>query len=226
MKNPFKWGLFATMSLFISCSGANFLDTDISEGGTALSGPEEQVEIPSASFFAEEKILDETGFRANYNWKAEVSESWIELLNDSDINLSGVSKTYVIPFFAEDNPAALPRTATLEIKSGEKTLKIEIIQKAFEPVISIESPSVISVPCEGGEYTAVISSNTTWEASVAPGSTADVNLLLSHGVKSGEILIKVGSNLDEDEGKSATIVISADGCDDLTITINQAKYKA
>lgn len=226
MKNPFKKGLFAVLSLFVSCSGANFLDTDISEGGTSLSGPKEQVEIPSASFFAAEKILEGAVFRANYNWKAEVSESWIELINDSDINLSGVSKTYVIPFRAEDNPSPLPRTATLEIKSGGKTLKIEITQKDFSPSIALKSSSEISVPCEGGEYTAVISSNTSWIASVAPESTANVNLLLSHGMKSGEIWIKVGSNLDEDAGKSATIVISADGCDNLTITIKQAKYKA
>lgn len=215
----------AAMLLAVSCSEGNFLDTDMSEGGVNVSALLSELNIPSASFLQSEPVSGSLEFFSNYNWKAEVLQNWIGISNESDINLSGVTKAYSIPFQAEDNTGSTPRTATILISSSDKRLELKITQEAFKPTLLLASAAEVTVPCEGGEYEAEITSNTSWSVRTADGASAEITLISSNGVKSASFRFKVGSNLDENEDKTATIVISAPGCEDIAITVKQARYR-
>lgn len=215
----------AAMLLAVSCTKGNFLDTDMSEGEVSVSAPLSELNIPSASFLQSEPVSGSLEFFSNYNWKAEVLQNWIGISNESDINLSEVTKSYSIPFTAEDNTGSTPRTATILISSSDKRLEIKVTQEAFKPNLQLASAAEIAVPCEGGEYEAEITSNTNWNVRTADGASAEVTLISSNGVKSASFRFRIGSNLDETGDKTATLVISAPGCEDIAITVKQARYK-
>ena len=98
---------------------------------------------------------------------------------------------------------------------------MELIQKAFTPVVTVENVSY-NIPDIGEDLSIYVRSNCAWTARLKEGSTADLTISNGSGFKSDSLKISVNSNMDVASGKEAVILISADGlAEDVELSIAQ-----
>ena len=133
-----------------------------------------------------------------YSWKAESDNEWIVIESKT-----GIAGTKELSFKVESNDAEKEREGTIVVKNSNYNLcsELYVIQKAFEPKISIE-PKTLNFASDGGMQEVAITSNFEYEVTVS------VDWLAYTETDDG-IVVTV-SNYTEIDERSADITISSE----------------
>lgn len=220
--------LAASLAMVVlGCTQGSILDSDMSEAEAKLSVDKDVIEVEAATFYEDQFISDSLIVTANRSWSLNfVSEvPWLEISQTSGINLGKVTKDWPITLAFGDNTDQQERSLELSVSIEGKRVLVPVIQKAFSPVFETDSPTSYNLPETGGEITLNVRSNCTWTAKVAESSSAKVTFdngeTLAQRTKSGSLTLSVEANTDFTERKEATIILSADGVEDITVSLTQ-----
>lgn len=227
--NKTKLILFAASvsTVIFGCARGSLLDSDMSQADALLSIDKEAIEVEAASFHEGETISESFIVTASRSWSmASVPEvSWLSLSQTSGMNLGKVKKEWPISLTFEDNTASQERSLDLSITIDGKRVLVPVLQKAFSPVLTLESSASHNLPEVGGEVTLNVRSNSIWTAKVDESSSAKVTF--KNGEKSDQreksdtLTLVVKANTDTQGGKEATIILSTDGAEDVTVNLTQ-----
>ncbi len=223
MKSKFKFSLLACLALAFSACSTENNPPFVAEMSVT---PSEPINLPSEA---------ETGVKASFTVSS--NESWgIRVLDDSGVeaewlelsvyeytNMSGRIEDITVYVTVEDNTVNQARSATIVITSEKCEKRVTLTQSSAVYYLRTTTVSPVSVGCAGGEARVAVESNTDWTAAIADGATADVTLGTTSGNGTGEIVLTFGANEDIAARKTATLVISADGCDDVTVVLEQER---
>lgn len=217
----------------LGCAQGSFLDSDMSEAEALLSTDKAQIEVEGASFYTDESVTDAFSVISSRSWSLLTKESedilsdeaevpWMTISSRNGMNLGKVTKNWPVTLSFSDNPDMVnARNAYIHLTIEGEDMVLPVVQKAFEPVLAIESESTYELPEVGDTITLAVRSNSTWTAEVDPASTASVTLGAEGGAKSGELTVIVKANADIQSGKQATIVLSSSGTEDVAVNITQ-----
>lgn len=212
--------------LLVSCNG-NFLDTPVADPQDTFSARAEEISVEAASFYEMDLVTGFVRFTSSLSWRASLPEGceWMEINGrEEELNLSGQAREYEVQLILNDNLSSEERSGSVTIHTGIGEKKVRIRQEALSPVLSLVSPEIVNVPCDGGDVEITVRSNVEWRVSVGEGATAIVTPEITEGYKTYGFSLNVFPNVDEENGKTATIIISAEGCESVSVVINQAKY--
>lgn len=215
----------AVVPLFlVSCSGASFLDSNYREDAL-LSVDRQSLEVEAASFVSEETVCDTVTVSSSRSWSLgkEESSEWLRTSADCGINPGGILKEWSIEVQFEDNPLPSVRTTQLSFTIDGKEVRVPVRQKAFTPVLEVNSPLLWNLPDTGGVIKLDIRSNCLWSVSVTDDSDALLTLPSNNGAKSCSYSLSVGQNKDISSTKEATVVFSAADASDVQVKIIQDK---
>ena len=214
--------LAASIMVASSCT-QSLLDSNLSENDSILSLDKTAIEVEAASFHADENVTENFSVISSRSWSlAPVVESpWLGISRDFGLNLGKVNKTWPVDLSFEDNTLSEDRQVDLSISIEGDRILLPVIQKGFKPVLTLESENSFTIPEVGDTVTVLIKSNCKWTARLAESSTALVTLSSAEGYKSDSLNVFVKANSDTHSAKEATIVLSAEGAEDVTIAIAQ-----
>jgi len=214
-----------TLMAVTGCTQGNLLDSDLSEADAALNMDKTEVRVEGASYVEGESITDTLWVRSNRSWSLEAEEgaSWFTVSRNSGINLGKVTKEWPVVFTFEENLNPQERTANVHLTIDGETVTVPVIQGEFIPVLEIESEYDYELPETGGEIEIEVVCNNNWTAIVDGESTAEVILSAAEGYKSNCLYIEVSATYDAKTDKSAKVILSAPGSEDVEIHITQAK---
>ena len=214
-----------TLMAVVGCTQDNLLDSDLSEADAALNMDKTEIRVEGASYVEGESIIDTLWVRSNRSWSLEAEEnaSWFTISRNSGINLGKVTKEWPVVFTFEENLNPQERTANVHLTIDGETVTVPVIQGKFIPVLEIESEYDYELPETGGEIEIEVVCNNNWTATVDGESTAEVILSAAEGYKSNCLYIEVSATYDAKTDKSAKVILSAPGSEDVEIHITQAK---
>ena len=152
---------------------------------------------------------------ANCSWSISYSASWLTVTP-----LSG-SNNETVKVSADKNSTGQERTVTLTIEGGNAPTKNVVVTQGKgteEPVVKTLSSNTTSLSFEAKEEskTFTISSNTNWTISKPDWCTLSV----SSGDGNADVVVTVAENPNKEQ-RSGQIVISGEGTNSITISINQ-----
>ena len=171
-------------------------------------------------------VTDTLFVTSNRSWSVvrDSDEPWLSFGVAEHLNLSKARETAQLIFSLDGNLLKKDRSASFKIVSGEDARTVIVTQRAIVYRLSVDGPrSFVDIPDTGGSLTVKILSNTQWHAEVAAGATADVTLPETVGEGDSDLEIVVGPNIDRSEGKTATVVITAEDCEPVEILLEQVK---
>jgi len=172
-------------------------------------------------------LADTLRVTANRSWSAAVREGadWLTIDATGYQNFGQVTEVAALPFRASDNSGDVPRTAKLVIYSGGASVSVSIIQDAWSPRLMVTTPfsAFYGIKAAGDEILLDIVSNTSWQLKNDPNDEASLSYNMMSGEYSASVLVTVAPNMDKTAGKTATISISADGCQTIDIPVKQNK---
>ena len=184
--------LFATIGLiFTACEGGL---GDEANGGTP-STP--KIELAQQSIEVEfEPAEYEVAVTSPYSWEATTKNDWIVVESET-----GIAGNEVLIFSTKRNEEEKERKGTITLKNSDYNLIAElyVIQKAFEPKITIE-PDNLTFAVEGGTQEITITANFEYKF-----STQDNWLTIK---KSQNGITITAPNNAEFENRSAEITFS------------------
>ena len=167
--------------------------------------------------------------RANQSWGANVVDDageevdWITLSAYDHLNLSGTSDDTTLEIGVGNNRINRPRNALLRITSANCETSVEIRQKAAVYFLEVEGAATRNIDCGATTVPLSIRCNTRWNAVIKEGATASVSLDVSSGEGDGELSVSFGANEDTKDEKTASIILSAEDCDDIEIQFIQSR---
>ena len=222
MKNKSLMLLAASMTVTVSCT-LSIWDSNLAENESILNFDKTSVEVEAASFHADEKVTDTVIVTASRSWSlAPVVESpWLSVSRDNGLNLGKVRKEWPVIMSFEDNTLSEERLVDLSVSIEGDRVLLPVKQKAFTPVLTLKSESIFNIPEVGDTVTLEIRSNSRWTARVEESSTAKLSLSASEGYKSGSLYVVIQANSDTKSSKEATVVLSAEGVEDVNVSITQ-----
>lgn len=171
-------------------------------------------------------VTDTIQVTSNRSWSVvrDGNENWLSFVKAEHLNLSGAEETSAIVIKLDANLMQKDRSAGFKVVCENGSRSVVVTQRAIVYRLSVEGPrSFVDVPDTGDTLSVKILTNTSWHAAVEAGSTADIILPEEEGEGDSEFLIVVGSHTDRSEGKTATVVISVEGCTPVEIFIEQMK---
>lgn len=215
------------IALAVSCSG-NFLDTPLPANVFAPEIRTAPENLCSMKFSEDESIMTSIVFSSCSSWKAVLPSDcgWLRSDIESDLNFSKTPREYTLRLDADENLSGSDRSAVVVINTSEGDLSIPVTQQKCTPTLELISPQELQLPCDGVDVTIDIRCNVDWNALVAGGASASVEFVCASGSRSGAVRLRVNPNLDASRTKTATIIVRAEGCEDLYVSITQAKYTA
>lgn len=141
---------------------------------------------------------------SNGDWQLIGKQSWC---HPSIINGKNGD---VVTFISDPNPEIENRNTTFSFVCGNKTVKLNIIQKKHNVIELYEND--ITVPREGGSVTLRISSNTSYEYTLPEDSRSWITVeepVKSRGLDLSLVTLKVSEN-DKYSYRKANIVFKAE----------------
>ena len=233
MLKQFKSAILLPAVLLLSLTGC--LERQFAESEAVLSPGVEEIVVPADMYEGPGLVADTLVVTSNRSWAAALQSNvdWVEIGTDESLNISQVMEDVRIPLKFKDNDTESARSVVLRLTSEAGYRDVTIRQKAirYRLALSEGSDSRIvagktsyesSVICEPDTCVLCLNSNTAWTARILEGNTADVKLDVTSGEGIGKVKVIFGENEDPDSGKQATVVVSADGCDDIRVAVNQA----
>lgn len=91
------------------------------------------------------------------------------------------------------------------------------VQASTKP--SLSAQAAYSVNADATSVDVAVTSNTSWTATASEGATLDK----ANGENDGTIKVTFAANEDTENAKVYTVTLKANGCEDVVVTINQAK---
>ena len=171
-------------------------------------------------------VTDTLLVTSNRSWSVvrDGNESWLSFVKAEHLNLSQAEETSAIVLNLDANLMQKDRSASFKVVNENGSRSIVVTQQAIVYRLSVEGPrSFVDVPDTGDTLSVKILTNTSWHAAVVAGSTADIILPEEEGEGDSTFLIVVGPHTNRSEGKTATVVISVEGCTPVEIFIEQMK---
>ena len=163
---------------------------------------------------------------SNRSWKIEMPEScdWIsadplaggeEGKNAVDVQVTLTIAAYNLMDAREYTLYVVPDDPQADL------VPLVIVQSGAPASISVSSPNPVDdIANSGADVVIEVLSNTAWTAVVKDGGSASVTLDKTAGSGNGSITATVAENKSL-EAVSATVVISAAGCTDIEVVLNQ-----
>ena len=206
--------------LVLSCNQGSILDSDFAKADACLDLGTEVVEVDPASFHADSSVTEIIKITSSRSWSLAINDDvpWLETSHTSGINIGKVLKEWPVTLTFEDNQTE-SRETTINVTVEGNSVVLPVRQKKFEPVLTLESPASYHLAENGDTISLSIRSNCNWTATLS--GTAKASLSKETGFKSGDLLCIVKTNLDTSSEKEATIVLSAEGAEDVIINITQ-----
>lgn len=158
----------------------------------------------------------------NENGSVEVPE-WVRMETASHVNLSDASDTKAFRLFFDANGINRSRSTRLRVVSGEREFVVGVVQQALVYTLSVAGDPHLTVGYAASEQQIDIHCNTTWTARVKDGATAAIVLSATEGYGDASLTVDIAENTDLNAGKSAVILLSAEECDDIEITVAQQR---
>ena len=158
----------------------------------------------------------------NENGSVEVPE-WVRMETASHVNLSDASDTKVFHLFFDANGINRSRSTRLRVVSGEREFVVGVVQQALVYTLSVAGDPHLTVGYAASEQQIDIRCNTTWNARVKDGATAAIVLSATEGYGDASLTVDIAENTDLNAEKSAVILLSAEECDDIEITVAQQR---
>lgn len=182
-----------------------------------------EVSIPDDVEVYDQNIYDTLIVKTNrsFHAKLEPEVEWASIVEQENVNLSGISEEVPLILVFARNRKDLSRETTLIISGEEKTLTIPVTQNA--PVFYIETKLDKEIVLGVRDTSKLrVRSNTKWTAEIDETRT-DANVTLSKisGRDNGTVLICFGMNNDFDSQKKAVIIISSEKCESKYVTVTQ-----
>lgn len=211
----------SSMILLFGCNQGGFLDSDFTEADALLNVNPEAVEVDAASFYVDSTITEVVTLTSSRSWSLAASEEspWLSISHKNGTNLGKVLKEWPVTLKFEDNYGEDRQTSVCVTVEGNR-VELPVLQKKFQPVLELVSPSSCTLPEEGGIVEIAVRSNCRWTASIS--GTANASISKVEGTKSDNLLCTLKSNLDTSSEKESTVIISAEGAPDVMVNINQA----
>lgn len=180
-------------------------------------------DIPEGEENYDQTIYDTLMVLSNRSFHASIEPvvDWVRVLEPESINLSGVSERVPVILAFARNRREEVRQSFLRLNGETRTVSIPLTQNA--PVYYIRA-EVNKQEVLGVRDTCILKvhSNTKWTAAIdAASTTADVEISKVAGRDNGSLEIRFGMNDDFDNGKTAVVVISAEGCESQRVMVAQ-----
>lgn len=204
------------------------LETNLYESEAVLDSDLRQIVAPAQPESEGETIAVTLNLKSNRSWSAELSpqSDWVSLSRKSRVNLSGISEEVPLTLEFEPYEVKDPRYTTLIVTIEGSKLSIPIVQSALVPELSVTTPLLYEdISSDGGEFVVKVKSNCEWLAAVKDGSTAEVSLDRTEGMKCDSVTVTIGENPDVNATRTATLILSTSGHDDIEVVFNQQKRK-
>lgn len=180
-------------------------------------------DIPEGEENYDQTIYDTLMVLSNRSFHASIEPvvDWVRVLEPESINLSGVSERVPVILAFARNRREEVRQSFLRLNGETRTVSIPLTQNA--PVYYIRA-EVNKQEVLGVRDTCILKvhSNTKWTAAIdAASTTADVEISKVAGRDNGSLEIRFGMNDDFENGKTAVVVISAEGCESQRVKVAQ-----
>lgn len=212
---------------------AGCLNKEIAESVVSTPSSDVDAVTISADFLAEEGDSTKTVLiTSNRSWSAHLNDlenpvsvgqkvGWAYLSEDGFLNLSKTTVTKEIKIIFTRNKVNVPKKGVLELYCEGKLSKTVGINQMGAVYRLDATAEKTDVTAASEEISINVNCNTDWTAKVADGATAGVTLSADRGYESGVLKVKFTENFSTKDAKSASIVISAEDCEDKVITFRQ-----
>lgn len=207
-----------------------------SEGDAEISCDTGSIEVP-AEFPADRPDSIKTlKISSNRSWFAHLNDKnhpvdpsnnekvdWGFLDFEDYVNVSNSTADTDITVTFARNRSTESIEGSLDIyMAGRLALSIPIHQAGAVYYLDAEAGRTVA-ECTADTLAIEISCNTNWSARIDDGATADVKLSQEGGIDDSCLNVIFGNNYDASNDKTATVVISAENCQDKIISFTQKK---
>lgn len=223
--------IFFLIPMMCSCLEHSLSETD-SKFSTTLGEVEAAAEFlpDSQDSVKTVRIISNRSWYAHLNDvgdpldpKEEEFVTWAKLDISDHANLTNVTDTVDVNITFSRNFDQTPVHGVLNVYSeGEKVLSLPIKQNGAVYHLSATADKA-SVSCLADTVKVFVDCNTSWNALIAEETTADVVLANNEGFDPDTLIVAFRQNLDAIRGKDAKIILSAESCEDVIITLSQDK---
>ena len=232
MKKHFKLAVLLPLAFLLPLSGC--LERHFAEEKAVLSVDVEDIVVPGDVADGPDMVTDTLVVTANRSWSAyfKTDVDWVEMESDEHLDLSEVMEDVKVVLKFKDNRDGADRSVVLHVTAANGEKDVTIRQKAMKHRLVLmdgtdariaegESSYEATVRCELDTCVVAFNTNMPWTAKIQEGNTAGVKLSKTSGDGASSMKVYFGENEDSDNTKSAVIVLSADGCDDIKIAFTQ-----
>ena len=163
---------------------------------------------------------------SNCPWTVQMVSGvdWIEVDTPSGGSKTAKAEDTVINVTVTANTGSTSRSCSLYVvsESSLDPIQITVTQAAVAPSLAVAPAAAIAeIPAAGGEVTFNVTSNTAWAVAVETGATADVTLSKASGNGNASVVATFAAS-NVTTKLSATIKFTAEKCDPVSFTIEQA----
>lgn len=222
--------IFSVSVMSIACADGSLLDSNLLEKEAVLSTDKTSIEVEAASFYADKQIADTLVVTSSRSWSVApaVETAWLKISYALGINLGKVTKQWPVSLVFEDNLLPQDRSSELILTIDGDEVRVPVTQKALTPVLELESAaSYDDISYLGADLALRVRSNCLWTASVEPSSDSDMlEILNAEGLKTDSLRISVKPNTNLYFGRTATVVLKAEGANDVRVTVSQKECKS
>ena len=225
MGRSFLTPFLAVAAAIVAATGC--METNYFESVDKLDADCVKITAPASLEAVGDAISANVEIRSNRSWSASLpaEAGWVRLSTDHHLNLSGVEESTTLTLSFDEYDVRESRQVMLSVSTENRKLTIPVIQSAFVPQLSVSTPTVFDdISFEGDTLLVCVVANCAWKAAIRPGATADAVPDKSEGFRNDSLYVKVGRNADTASGKTATLVLSTPGHEDVEIVFNQQKY--
>lgn len=202
--------------LFPSC-----LNKPVKEAVPVLETDVREISVAGAFSAASDDNKVAIKVTCNRNWYARLSKDFAELSQSEAYDFDGVSRATDLLVTFKENPYNVNREDVLEIFSEERNcISIPIVQYGITYELSAAANKT-SVDSDGETVTISVDCNTGWKAELSEDNQMILELDKTEGVGEGVINVKVPESMIQ-ESRTASVVISAEACEDVRIVFTQA----
>lgn len=225
MGRSFLTPFLAAIAAIVAATGC--METNYYESAAKLSSDCAKITAPASTEAEGSTISASVEIRSNRSWSASLpaEAGWVRLSADHHLNLSGVEEATTLTLSFDEYDVRESRQVMLSVTTENRKLTIPVVQSAFVPQLSVSTPTVFDdISFEGDTLLVCVVTNCAWEAAIKPGATADAVPDRTKGFRNDSLYVTVGRNTDTAAGKTATLVLSTPGHEDVEVVFNQQKY--
>lgn len=176
------------------------------------------------------EILNVTSSRSwTVSVKTEDGGNWLRPSVKERLNLSGKPETFPLELTADRYRGHEAREAVVSIYAAdmEAPLTVPVTQKPYVPYLEIIADTDVVVPALDGVCRVVVKSNAVWSAHIDKvTSTVEPALSAIAGEDTKEMVLTFPANMDEQQTRTAVLVVEAEGCEPESVALVQGQSES